>query len=355
MKAAVFFGKKNIKILDVKDPQIFKPNEVKIEVCYCGICGSDIEEYMNGPIVVPTKPHPLTGRKCPIILGHEFSGEVVDVGKNVKSVNIGDKVVVNPVLSCGECYWCKHDTPCLCKKMACMGLGTDGAFAQYIVVPAENCYKVPPEAPLDQLALAEPTGVALRTIRRSGMQIGDSIAIIGAGTIGLIALQIAQIAGADKIIVIDISPARMKLAEKMGACTVLNSNTNDVSKRIQSLTDGKGISKIIVLADNNSVPGFASALIEKGGLVILAGISPQPCPIDTNDIAISEKCLLGSHGYNSNDFKKSVNLLASGMINVNTLITKRIKLSDIVREGFNTSARDHGENIKILVTPERNN
>jgi len=355
MKAAVFFGQKDIRVVDVEEPQISKPNEVKIKVCYCGICGSDIEEYLYGPIVVPTEPHPLTGRMRPIILGHEFSGEVVDVGKNVKSVNIGDKVVVNPILSCGECYWCKRDTPCLCKRMACMGLGTDGAFAQYIVVPTENCYKVSLEAPLDKLALAEPTGVALRAIRKAGMQVGDDIIIIGAGTIGLIALQIARIAGANKIFVIVRSPGRIKLAEKMGASAVLNSSTDDIEKEIQHLTHGEGVNKIIVLAGNKSLPGFASALVEKGGLVMLLGISPQPCPININDVVISEKCLLGSHGYNKNDFKKSVNFIVSGMLDIDTLITKRIKLNDIVREGFEELAVPHGKNIKILVSPESSN
>jgi len=351
MKAAVFFDKKDVRVIDVNEPTISKPDEAKIKILYCGICGSDVEEYLYGPIVVPTKPHPLTGRKAPLILGHEFSGEVVEVGNNVKSLSVGDKVTVNPVVGCGTCYWCKRGTPCLCRNMACLGLGGDGAFAEYIVVPANNCVKVSQDAPMDKLALTEPTGVALRAIRMSGLKIGGDIAIIGPGAIGLIALQIARMAGAKRVFMIVRSPGRVKLAEKLGATAVLNSTTDDVKKEILELTDGEGISKVIVLAGNQSVPGFASKLVEKGGLVMLLGISPQPCPIDINDVVVSEKHLVGSHGYDNDDFISSVRLIESGKLDVGVLISKRIKLKDIVEEGFEKLAIPHQTDVKILVSP----
>lgn len=351
MKAAVFFGRRDIRVIDVEEPQLICSDDVKIKVAYCGICGSDMEEYLYGPIVIPKQPHPLTGKKLPLIMGHEFTGVVVEKGKDVKDLEKGDEVVVNPVLSCGNCYMCKMDMTCLCEKMACMGLGTDGAFAEYVVVPAKKCFKLPSGSMLDKIALAEPAAVGFRAVKRSGLTVGDNVLIIGAGTIGLFAIQIAKIAGASKVIVTEVTSSRGILAKKMGAMAVFNPNTDGVEGKVSELLGNKKINKVIVSAGNKDIPGFASLLVAKGGLVILVGISPQPCSIDTNDVVISEKVIMGSHGYDSNDFNKTINLLLTETIKTDDIITKRITLDDIVVKGFEEIDKNPSKDVKILVSP----
>lgn len=349
MKAAVFFGRKDVRVIEIDEPKIEKANDIKIKVKYCGICGSDMEEYIDGPIIIPTQLHPLTKRKLPLIMGHEFTGEIVETGEDTSDLKIGDNVVVNPVISCGDCYWCKSDTTCLCENMACMGLGTDGAFAEYIVVPSNNCYKIPKGGSLEKLVLTEPAAVAVRSVQKANVSEGDSILIIGAGTIGLLTIQIAKIAGAEKIIVTEIDSGRIALAKKLGATNVLNPNRDDIEKEIINITDGNGIGKIIVTVGSKDMPGFASALSIKRGMVILVGISPQPCPINTNDIVLSEKVIMGSHGYDKDDFIKAIQLITNDKIATNDFITKKIRLKQIVKNGFEELVNIESKNIKIVI------
>lgn len=351
MKAAVYFGQRDVRVIDVEEPKVKHPNHVKVKVAYCGICGSDVEEYLYGPIVIPQQPHILTGKQLPIIMGHEFTGIVVDTGEEVQHLNIGDEVVVNPVMGCGECNFCKTDTPCLCEKMACMGLGTDGAFAEYVMVPSEKCHKAPHGNRLDKLALTEPAAVGFRAIKKAGLTVGDNIMIIGAGTIGLFIIQMARIAGARQIFVTEVDPSKRKLAKKMGATVVFDPATDCVEEEIRKVLNNEKVDKIIVSAGEQSVPGFASELAAQAGLVILIGISPQPCPVNTNDIVISEKVLMGSHGYNSNDFSKTIQLLVADTIKTEDIINKKISLDDIVTKGFHEIEKNPSQHIKILVSP----
>ena len=350
MKAAVFFGKEDVRVVDVEEPQIEQADDVKIKVVYCGICGSDTEEYLYGPIVVPTQPHPLTEKKLPLILGHEFTGVVSETGKDVKGLEIGDEVVIFPVLSCGNCDICSLNTPCVCEKMACMGLGTDGAFAEYIVVPAGKCYKLPRGSRLDILALTEPAAVAYHALKKAELSDKDNILIMGAGTIGLFLIQIAKNTGA-RIYVTEVDADRRELAKKMGASVVLNPDTDDIEKEVKKLSGSHKINKVIVSVGDKDIPGVASMLVAKKGLVVLVGISPQPCPIDTNDVVISEKVIMGSHGYVGDDFVKTIDLLSTGAIETQSIITKKISLDDIVTKGFEKIKKHPSKNIKILVSP----
>jgi len=351
MKAAVFYDKKDIRIEEVPKPELTDPKKVKVKVHWCGICGSDMEEYLEGPVVVPSEPHPLTNRMRPLILGHEFSGEVIAVGEEVSNVSIGDKVVINPVISCGECYWCRRNVPCLCQKMACLGLQTDGAFAEYVIVPSHNCYQLPKKMPFEKAAFVEPASTALRAVEKAEVKIGDNVVVMGAGTIGLLVLQIARIAGARTIIVLEVLSTRMQFARRLGATVVLNPNEVDVEKKINDITDGVGANVIIECVGNEAAPVYACNLVRTGGRVVLVGISFRRSPIHTIDIVRMEKQIFGCHGYDSEDFENTIGLLASERIRVDPLITARIKLEKIVEQGFEELALRAEENIKILVSP----
>lgn len=153
MKAAVWYGKKDVRVMDVPEPPAPGAGQVKVKVHWCGICGSDLHEYLAGPIFIPaTEPHPLTGSTAPLILGHEFAGEIVEVGPGVTNVKVGDRVAPDACQACWECYYCKRNLYNLCEKLAFTGLMTNGAFAEYVNVPAYTLYKLPETVSYESLA-----------------------------------------------------------------------------------------------------------------------------------------------------------------------------------------------------------
>ena len=354
MKAAVFYGKNNIKVEDYKEPNILNDDDVKIKIECCGICGSDMEEYFYGPIVVPTSPHPLTKESMPLILGHEFSGYVVETGRKINNLNIGDKIISFPIVSCGNCYWCKQNVVCLCKNMGCIGLAKNGGFAEYIVLPRKNCICLPKNANLDELSLTEPSATPLHAIDKYKIKIGSNVVIIGSGTIGLITLQMAKIAGAKNIIILDKISKRLELAKYLGATSIINISGMGENKIIEFLnkkTNNQGIDSVIECAGNNKAVELVCNIVNKGGNIILIGISSENSSINTNNIVLNEKNILGCHGYNDVIFKKTVDLIITKKINVKPLITKKISLNRIVEDGFEQLRKFPEDNIKILVYP----
>ena len=181
MKALRLYGGKDVRLENIPEPEP-GPEDIKIKVKWCGICGSDVHEYEMGPFLVPVKkPHPRTGKLAPIVGGHEFSGEVVKVGGNVKNINIGDRVTVRPTLPCYKCYYCKQGRHIQCVILGTIGGAADGAFAEYMVAPFDNVYKLPDSLSYEAAAFAEPLACAVHAVNRSRMRLGDAVAIIGAG------------------------------------------------------------------------------------------------------------------------------------------------------------------------------
>ena len=357
MKAAVFYGKKDIRIEEIEEPKIRENNEIKIKVAWCGICGSDMEEYVNGPVVVPTTPHPLTGKTAPLVLGHEFTGEVVEIGDEVKGIKVGDKVIAHPILACNQCYWCRREVICLCHKMACIGLASDGGFAEYLVVPMKNCYKLPKNAPLDKLSLVEPAATPLHALEKARVESDSNIVIIGAGTIGLFLLQIAKRMGIKKVIVMDILDARLKIAKSLGASEILNIKNRDLKTIKNIILDKMGIERIDTVfecAGHHSAVELSCGLVDKGGKIVLIGITASFSSINTNEIVICEKEIIGCHGYNREIFKRTIDLVLNNEIETSQLISKKISITNIVSEGFEELLKNPEKHLKILVTPFEN-
>ena len=215
------------------------PGEVKIKVHWCGICGSDLHEYLAGPIFIPVeKPHPLTGKKAPIILGHEFSGEIVQIGAGVPAIQVGDRVTASASRSCGECFWCKRGETIICEKNAGTGLQADGAFAEYVNVPAYD--KLPDSVTFEEAALAEPLAVGVHAMKRAQIQPEDNVVIVGAGTIGLSVLQAARASGAKITMVVEKAEARKAYARQLGATMVLDPSRMDIPGAVHEATGGVG-------------------------------------------------------------------------------------------------------------------
>jgi (R,R)-butanediol dehydrogenase/meso-butanediol dehydrogenase/diacetyl reductase len=348
MKAAVWHAKKDVRVEDVPEPPAPGKGEVKIKVYQTGICGSDLHEYDAGPIFIPTEDlHPLTGRKAPLILGHEFSGEVVEVGEGVANVAVGDRVAPDAAQHCCECYMCKVNRYSLCEKLAFTGLMTDGSFAEYVNVPAYTCYKLLPEISNEAGALVEPLAVGIHAIRQGKVLQGDTVAVVGAGTIGLVTIQAARAAGASKVFAIELSKDRKAKAEGLGAI-VLDPTETDVAAEIQDQTEGQGVDVAIECIGKAATVNTGIQCAKRGGKIVVVGIFEKPGEINYNDLVFQEKELIGSLAYYG-EFDSAIALLADGRIKAEPLITGKIKLDDIVENGFEELLENRESNIKILV------
>jgi len=352
MKAAVWYGKKDVRVVDVPEPPAPGPGQVKVEVEWCGICGSDLHEYVAGPIFIPVdQPHPLTGGTAPVILGHEFSGTILEVGEGVKNVKVGDRVAPDACQVCWECYWCKRmDYPC-CEKLAFTGLHTDGAFAPYVNVPAYTIYKIPDTMTFEQAAIVEPLSVGMHAVRRAPVVAGNNVVVIGAGTIGLSALQCAKAAGAAQVIVLEMAKARKEYAEKLGATAVIDPSQCDAVAEVFKLTDGIGADVTIECVGHESTGPLAVACTRKRGIAVPVGVFERPSSLNFNELVFPEKEIKGSLGYNG-EFAPVIKMISDGRLNADVMITGKIKVDDIIEKGFEELINNKDENIKIIVSPK---
>jgi L-iditol 2-dehydrogenase len=238
MKAAVLYANEDIRYADWETPEV-KPGTVKVHVRATGICGSDV------PRVLHNGAH-----FYPIVLGHEFSGDVVEVGEGVTSIKVGDTVSGAPLLPCMKCDDCQNGNFSLCKHYSFIGSRDQGSFAEYVVMPVENAVKYDSSIPYEQAAMFEPSTVALHGVMCNDYRGGGCVAVLGCGTIGIFTLQWAKIFGAKKVVVFDIDEGRLALAKRMGADAVINTKTPDYKKECMELTGGKGYDFLFEAAGN---------------------------------------------------------------------------------------------------------
>jgi (R,R)-butanediol dehydrogenase / meso-butanediol dehydrogenase / diacetyl reductase len=351
MKAAKWYAKKDLRIENVPEPSAPKAGEVKIKVAWCGICGSDLHEYLAGPIFIPTEPHPLTGAKAPLILGHEFTGTVVEIGPGVNTVKVGDLVAPDACQHCGECYSCRIGRYNVCEKLAFTGLMADGAFAEYVNVPAQLCYVLPPNFDPQAGSLIEPLATGFKAVRLAGSMMGETAVIFGGGTIGLGTLMCAKASGAAQVIVVEMSAARKKLAKECGADVILDPKECDVIAEIKKLTNGSGADVSFECIGNKHTGPLAIEAIRNCGRAVIVGIFEEPSSFNFFSLSATDKVVIGTLAYTIDDFAGVAKLLASGQLKAEPLITGRIKLDDIVEKGFEELVNNKDANIKIIVSP----
>ena len=355
MKAAVWHSQRDIRVEDFPDPPPPEKNEVKIQVDWCGICGTDLEEYVNGPLYIPVdSPNELTGRSAPMVIGHELVGTIVETGPGVSEFQVGDRVAPDTLLFCGDCWYCKRHLVHQCQKLAILGLMTDGGCAQYVNAPTYMCFKLPSNVPSEQGALAEPAAVAVRTIRIGGVQPGDSVAIVGGGTIGLLCLQVARLAGASKIFVVEPVENRRQRARTLGAEHTIDPTNTDPIEAILELTHGRGADVVLECGGNKKTLSLAPQLARSQGTVVLVGLHNEPVGINLFPVVCKEISIKGafSHIYDV-DFSEAVALLGEEKIEAEPLITSRIGIDDLVERGFEELLRNKDEHLKILISPQR--
>jgi len=353
MRAARWYGPKDIRIEDVEVPDV-KDGEVKIKVEWCGICGSDLHEYLVGPIFIPVgSVHPVTQQEAPVIMGHEFAGEVVDKAEDVDHLEVGDKVTLEPIYACGECENCLSGDYNLCEQLGFHGLaGGGGGLAEFTTFKADFVHKLPDGVSTKEGALIEPLSVAVHSLRRAEFKQGETALVTGAGPIGLSTILALKSAGAQKIIAVELAEARKEFAADFGADVVLDPNEVDVIEEVMKLTANKGVN--VSFETTGVQAGFdtAVAAIERGGRTVVTSIWEEEVEFHLNSLVLVEKEIKGTIVYNRGIFPATISLVEDGRIAAPKMITKEIKLEDVVEEGFEELVKNKDKHVKIIVTPK---
>lgn len=324
-----------------------KPGEVRIRVAYCGICGSDLHEYLDGPHAIPVDcPHPISGRSAPLTLGHEFSGTVVESAD--ASVRVGERVAVEPEYRCGRCLHCRQGHYNRCLSMGFVGLMGDGAMADNVTVPSYMVHSLPEEVRLDQAAALEPAAVALHAVRMSGLRAGDACVVFGMGPVGLLTVAMLRQCGAGEIIAVDVNASRLDLAGKLGVTRLVDASREDVTSAVLASTGGLGANVAFEVAGTQRTLDTSLACLRKGGEVVLVGLMGR-AQIDVFDIVNRELRLTSSVGY-CDVYPTLIGWTAKGLLDPSLIVTRKVSLEQAVAQGFSALLNDKNQ-VKVLVTP----
>jgi (R,R)-butanediol dehydrogenase / meso-butanediol dehydrogenase / diacetyl reductase len=347
MKALRWHGPRDLRLVELVESAL-QPREVRIKVAYCGICGSDLHEYVDGPHAIPVDcPHPISGRRAPMTLGHEFCGTVIESADPV--VRVGTRVAVEPEYRCGHCDYCRRGQYNRCVAMGFVGLMGDGALAETVVVPSYTVHRLPEEVRFDQAAVFEPAAVALHAVRTSGLRAGDACAVFGMGPVGLLTVAMLRQCGAGQIIAVDVHAHRLSLAGAMGASSVVNATREDSVGAVFAATSGRGAAIAFEVAGVQATLDAALACLRKGGEAVLVGLMGK-AQVDVFDIVNRELQLTGSVGYRD-VFPTLIAWTSKNLIDPSAIVTRKVSLAQAVPQGFDALLADKDQ-VKVLVSPD---
>ncbi len=317
MLAAVFHGNKNIVLSDYSLRTIEK-NELLIKVACCGVCGTDKHIYEG-----------KAPSSVPVILGHEFSGTIIEKGDSNSKFNIGDNVAIDPNIYCGHCDYCRKGTVSFCENLKALGVSIDGGFAEYSIVPASQCYFLRPDFDLSIAAFAEPLSCCLRGIENADIKPGNTAVIIGGGSIGLLMVQLVRNSGASKIILVEPDSYKQKLGIEIGADYTLNPYDEKIFEEIKELTNSQ-VDVVIECVGSADSVDKAIQMAGKGGKVVIFGLAPKEQNVTINlQYLFHNELKIISSFLNPFTFKSAIDLLMNKKIKVQELITQQIYLKDM--------------------------
>ena len=323
MKAVIYAGPNQVEIKDLPDPS---PGEgeglVKVECA--GICGTDLS-ILSGK-------HPRA--QAPLIFGHEFCGELVEMNNPPKQshLKIGDRVVVFPLISCHQCLACRRGNEHICRRLRMIGIDRDGGMAEYVTVPLQLLTKIEKETDPVLGALVEPFAVIVHAVRKSNVKIGDKVLVIGAGPMGFLLILLLQYCGINNLIVSEINPFRKKTISDFGF-QVVDPRKEDITQRILQFTGSEGVDIVFEVSGVPLVALQMSKLVRPGGKIILVSVFKEPTGIDLRAINFKEICLEGSRVYTRFDFSTAIELASSNTIPLEKVVTHRIPLEE-AKYGF---------------------
>jgi 2-desacetyl-2-hydroxyethyl bacteriochlorophyllide A dehydrogenase len=317
MLAAVFEDEGRLAVRKVPVPSLKTPQDVLLKVEVCGICGTDLRF-----LAVP----PIMHAKKGIVLGHEYIGQVVEVGHEVGQFKPGDRVAVIPDVPCGYCPFCAEARPNLCENMYAIGGDVDGGFAHYALAPARALYKISPNLPVEAGAFVELLSCVLGGVQKAALLPGEDVVIIGAGPAGLVYLKVFKAAGAGQVIMVEVSPWRSEFAHRAGADRVINPRETNLREAVRAAT-GRG-AHVVVDAVGSEL-GAAVSVARKGGRIIMFGENHQAeSVLRPHEIQGQELRILGSF-IGIQVFPQAVRVLESGAVKLDDLITHRLSLAEL--------------------------
>jgi L-iditol 2-dehydrogenase len=337
MKQAIMVEPGKIEFRQVEKP-VIKDNEVLMQTRRIGVCGSDIHVFYG--------MHPYTS--YPVVQGHEVSGVVADVGKSVKGIALGDKITFTPQVVCGECYPCRNGMYHVCDRLKVMGFQTGGAAQEFFALPEWNVFKLPDDIPLDHAAMIEPVSVGVHAVRRGGDVKRKKVLVLGAGTIGNLVAQAAKAFGAKAVMITDISDYKLEKAKACGIDFAINTDNNDLNEAI--LRDF-GPDRADVILECVGVQATATQAVEcarKGTTVIIVGVFGQNPIVNLGYVQDWELNLVGTAMYQKTDYEAAIELVTSGKMHLDELLTHRFAFDDYL-EAYRAIEQSNGEHMKVMI------
>lgn len=339
-RAAILYKAYDLRLEEVPIPE-FNDDEVLIQLKASGICGSDVHYYKEGRVGDYIVENPM-------ILGHESAGEIVEVGKNVKNFKPGDRVAIEPGVPCFKCRYCKEGKYNLCPDIFFFATPPDdGSFVDYVKFTSDFLFKLPDNMSYEEGAMLEPFSVGLFAVHKAQQEPGATVLVLGAGTIGLMTIQAAAVAGAGKIIAVDIKQENLELAKKLGATDVINAGKEDVLQKAPELCDDREIDVIYDAVGIGRTVRQGIELIKKGGTVVWIGLSNEEEAFSIGKIVFKEINIKGMFRY-ANMYQKAINLVEKGLVDLKSMITKRISFEEIP-ETMKAIADGQVEGVKTIV------
>ncbi|MDQ1689306.1 MAG: (R,R)-butanediol dehydrogenase / meso-butanediol dehydrogenase / diacetyl reductase [Frankiaceae bacterium] len=327
MKAVRWHAARDVRVEEIADPESPPAGWVRLRVEACGICGTDVEEYLHGPVVL---------RGAPLVLGHEVAGVVEEVGPDT-SFAIGQRVAVEGNLVCGRCPSCLRGEANLCRDNEQLGLQRDGGLAELMLAPEAVCAPIRSSVPPELAALAEPLSVAVRAVRR-GRVSGATVAVVGAGPVGLLLAQVARLQGADRVVLVDPLASRRQLAVALGAD--------------EAVEPGAGGEYDVVFESAGNAAAVESSVLltRRGGTTVLLGVTDQAVRLAMPDFLVAERTLLSSmsHVFDP-DFTTAAELINEGKLTLEPLITDQVSLDRAVSDGLDALVASSADHVKVMV------
>jgi 2-desacetyl-2-hydroxyethyl bacteriochlorophyllide A dehydrogenase len=344
MRALVYDAKGHIDVIDKPEP-VLKQNQALIKVKYAGICGSDLVAWDEGMKRIVN----------PVTLGHEMVGDVVALGseEDKEKFPIGQRIVLEPLISCGNCEPCKNGNYHVCKSLKVMGYDADGCMAQYTSVPVNRLHVIPDHVTYEKAALCEPIAVAIHMIRRTGLKLGDKIAIIGTGPIGLALALVCKVAGVSKIVLSEVNKYRIDLVRELGFEVIdASENTESQTADIIEKTLGGGADISFECAATVESLSVALKVTKIRGTILQGGVFKYNPTYDAQSIFLKEQTIIGSRLYNYFDFQTAIDLIANNDLQLEKMITKIVSIDDAIEQGFQ-AIKQGKDAMKILIAPNQ--
>jgi threonine dehydrogenase-like Zn-dependent dehydrogenase len=337
VRTLVYVEPHRLELRDAPTPDPH-PAEVVVKVEASGVCGSDLHGYLGKSL----------NRKPPLVMGHEFAGVVASVGEAVRGLAAGTAVTVYPLIACGQCPACRRGETSQCPSRQLIGIHRPGGFAEYVAVPRASVVPLPAGMSGFTASLAEPLANTVHIFNRNLHGLSRRIAVFGAGTQGLLALHLAHLFSPAVLVSVDIVPARLALAERIGATAALNARTEDAVAGIRDLTGGEGVDLAIEAVGSSATRQAAVASVRTGGTVVLLGLGEEVTPLNAIDIVNREVTIRGSYAYTYDDFVRAVELLGAGLIRGEWARPYALEAGPAV---FRQLTTDPGDLIKAVLTP----